>query len=562
MSTFDITPDTSVQTRTVAELVADTILEFTPEIFALMGNGNAYLVDALAADNRARLTALRHEAGTVASADAYYRVSRNIACATTTFGPGFTNALTALGEAACARTPLVLVVGSEPSTGPRPWDVDQVALSQAMGALALTVDAQDPVGSTRQAFTTAVQQRLPVVLNVPYDVATAPGTATPAVESENLTEPARAVLDTEQFSKIGQLLSTAQRPLILAGRGAREAATQLGALADRVGALTTSTAPARGTFAGRRWDLGVCGGFASESSSALIKQADVVLVVGAALNQFTVAFGTQFAADAQLVQIDVTSQATNPQVTHFLQADAHDAVTGLLEHTPQRETTLERWGGVADHARDSSLNFERDMGSGQAPDGLLDPRTAMSRLNEILPANRQVISDGGHFIGWSSYYFDLPAPDSLVMVGTQFQSIGLGLPSATGAALARPDATHVVVTGDGGAIMGLSDLDSLVRTSKSAAVIVFNDGCYGAEIHQYGSQGLDTAIMEIEQVDFVKFGEGFGATGVVVNTLDDLATVETWVQDGANGTLIIDLRISRHVVAPYIEEIVELTLKK
>jgi thiamine pyrophosphate-dependent acetolactate synthase large subunit-like protein len=186
----------------------------------------------------------------------------------------------------------------------------------------------------------------------------------------------------------------------------------------------------------------------------------------------------------------------------------------------------------------------------------------MSRLNEILPANRQVVSDGGHFIGWTSYYFDLPAPDSLTMVGTQFQSIGLGLPSATGAALARPGATTIVATGDGGGIMGLPDLDSLVRTAESAVVLVFNDACYGAEIHQYGSQGMDQRIMEIEQADFAKLAEGFGATGLVVNTMEDLDAVQDWVDNGATGTLVVDLRISRNVIAPYILEIIELTLKK
>lgn len=134
----------------------------------------------------------------------------------------------------------------------------------------------------------------------------------------------------------------------------------------------------------------------------------------------------------------------------------------------------------------------------------------MARLDEILPKRRQVISDGGHFIGWSSYYFGLPEPHSLGMVGTQFQSIGLGLPSTAGAAVTRPDATHVVVVGDGGALMGLPALDSLVRASRSAAVIVFNDACYGAEIHQYGSQGLHTDIMQIERPTSPRSGAGWG----------------------------------------------------
>lgn len=550
----------------VSSVVAATVAEHTTEVFALMGNGNAYFTDALARQGRVRITTLRHEAGTVASADAYYRVSRQIACATTTFGPGYTNALTPLGEAACSRTPLVLVVGDEPTAGLRPWGVDQSALAEAMGALSLVVDPHDPAGSTYEAFRLAHARRLPVVLNIPNDVATAPA-------PENSISPAAAIevpkaaqlapaITIEQVKSIVAGLKQSERPLILAGRGARDATAELGSLADRIGALTVSSAPARGTFAGRSWDLGVCGGFASAASSELIKKADLVLAVGIGLNQFTTAFGHQFAGAKQIIQIDISEQRTNPLVTDFIQADAFSAIAAVNAALSDVAAPDRRWGGIAQHAESSRLNFEREIGSGQAEDGLLDPRSAMNRLNEILPANRLVISDGGHFIGWSSYHFDLPSPDSLTLVGTQFQSIGLGIPSATGAALARPDATHVVVVGDGGGIMGISDLDSLVRVSKSAAVIVFNDGCYGAEIHQYGSQGLDMEVMEIEQADFTKLAEGFGASGVIIRTLEDLEQVSEWVENGASGTLVIDLRISRHVVAPYIEEIIELTLKR
>jgi len=127
--------------------------------------------------------------------------------------------------------------------------------------------------------------------------------------------------------------------------------------------------------------------------------------------------------------------------------------------------------------------------------------------------------------------------------------------------LPAPDATTIVVTGDGGGIMGLPDLDSLIRTAQSAIVLVFNDACYGAEIHQYGSQGLDENIMKIAQADFSKLAEGFGATGIVAETMDDLGVVEQWVKAGARGTLLVDLRISQTIVAPYLLEIIEATLR-
>lgn len=546
---------------TVSEAVASAIADHTSEVFALMGNGNAYFTDALARQGRVRMTGLRHEAATVASADAYQRVSRRTAVATTTYGPGYTNALTPLAEAVCSRTPLVFVVGGEPTTGRRPWDVDQIALAHAIGARTLTVDTLTPAATTREAFRLAEAERIPVVLFIPYDTATAPA----ASELAPARVPARsevAIVGQQAVAEVARLLARASRPLILAGRGASGAGAGLGELADRIGALTASSAPARGTFAGRAFDLGVCGGFASEDASKLIRQADVVLAVGVGLNQFTTAFGTQFDAGATLIQIDLSPEPTNPRVDKHLQADAAAAANALLELLSAHQPPSRRWEGIAEEARDSRLNFSRDKGTGQAPDGLLDPRSAMVRLNEILPANRQVVSDGGHFIGWSSYYFDLPEPDSLTMVGTQYQSIGLGLPSATGAAIARPNATTIVVTGDGGGIMGLPDLDSLVRTANSAIVLVFNDACYGAEIHQYGSQGLDQRIMEIEQADFAKLAEGFSAAGLVARTMADLDAVQDWVNAGAQGTLVVDLRISRNIIAPYILEIIELTLKK
>ncbi|GAA4119138.1 thiamine pyrophosphate-binding protein [Enteractinococcus coprophilus] len=545
---------------TVSEVVARIVAEHTSEIFALMGNGNAYFTDALARDGKVRMTGLRHEAGTVASADAYYRVSRKIAVATTTFGPGYTNAITPLAEAVQSRTPMVFVVGGQPTTGPRPWDVDQVAIATSVGAPTITVMTSNPAQATTDAFDMALAQRVPVVLCIPHDIGAAQAEPEPNVVAAAV--PAAPEVPGRVLDDVVPLLVGARRPLIIAGRGAREAAGLLGELADRLGGLTASSAPARGTFAGRRYDLGVCGGFASEASSDLIRTADVVLVAGAGLNQFTTAFNTQFNPDAQLIQIDLAQDKTNDRVNVFLRGDAKPTLEALLSRLETHAPPATPWAGEAEHARDSTLNFTRDTGTGQAEDGLLDPRSAMHRLNEILPVNRQVVSDGGHFIGWSSYYFDLPAPDSLIMVGTQYQSIGLGLPSAPGAARARPDATTIVATGDGGGAMGLPDLHALVQTAKSAVVLVFNDACYGAEIHQYGSQGLDEQIMEIEQLDFATVAKGFGAQGVVVNTLDELDQVQTWVDDGARGTLVVDLRISRNIVAPYILEIIELTIKR
>lgn len=543
---------------TVSNRVATALSAHVDEVFALMGNGNAYLIDALDA-LPVRMTAVRHETATVASADAYYRVTRRLAAATTTYGPGFTNALTSLGEAAQSRTPLLMVVGAAPTVGPRPWDVDQVSMAAAVGVRTFTVGTHDATAVTLEAIHWALAQRTPAVLAIPYDKAAMPSTeAEISLEIPALPEPPSAT--SEELTAVGTALSTARRPLILAGRGARDAGEALAALADKIGALTVSSAPAHGLFNGRSYDLGVCGGFASESSARLIHEADVVLAIGVGLNQFTTSFGHAFNDDATLIQIDLLEAPTNPKVTTFIQSDAARAARGLLELASERGATA--WGGQAEEAKSSDTHLDRHPGEDLNEDGRLDPRSVMRRLNGILPGNRQLVSDGGHFIGWANTYLDIPRPDGITLVGTVFQSIGLGLPSASGVAVARPDDTIVAVVGDGGGLMGIPDLDSLIRTAASAIVLVFNDAGYGAEVHQYGSQGLSEAIMHIEQIDFASVARGMGAQAAVIETLDDIEQIQGWVESGANGTFVADLRITQKVRAPYIQEIIDLTLKK
>src|SRR5690606_20154171 len=128
-----------------------------------------------------------------------------------------------------------------------------------------------------------------------------------------------------------------------------------------------------------------------------------------------------------------------------------------------------------------------------------------------------VVSDGGHFIGWANMYWPVASPDRMIMVGTAFQSIGLGWPSVVGAARARPESVIVLTSGDGGGLMALADLESAVRTAGGrGCAIIWNDAAYGAEVHLYGRQGLADGPMRIPEVDFAALATAVGAEGVVV----------------------------------------------
>jgi thiamine pyrophosphate-dependent acetolactate synthase large subunit-like protein len=276
-------------------------------------------------------------------------------------------------------------------------------------------------------------------------------------------------------------------------------------------------------------------------------------------------FGRLF-PQARLVQIDVLDAATHAAVDTYLRADAATAATVLNEALADAEA--QAWPGL-DATEVAAAQFDRPYGrtateaapaaDGLAADGQLDPRALTAAIDRALPAERLITSDGGHFIGWANTYLDVPGPDSVLLVGTAFQSIGLGFSTAAGAARAANERGRMLVlpTGDGGGLMALADLDSLVRTADRATVIVYNDAAYTAEITQYGMQGLDERPMRIDRVSFAGLGQAVGARGTEVRTLDDLAEWATWAASGEPGTWVLDCRVSGEVIAPYQLEIME-----
>lgn len=547
---------------TVSAHVAHTLARHLDTVFGVMGNGNAHFLDALGRATPADFVAVRHEAAGVVAADAHYRACGRLAAATATYGAGFTNTITALAEAVQARTPLVLIVGDEPTSGPRPWAVDQIALASAVGARTYTVGHRDAAATVVIAIEHALTYRVPVVLGIPYDVATreagpipdatAPGAA-PQVTPEH--PPIDAYAD-RVIDQIVDALATAERPVLLGGRGAwlAGASAALDDIAALTGALTTTSALGRGLFSDPSRDLGVAGGFGAPGAMRLAGEADVAVVFGAGLNQFTMRFGELFAPGTRVFQVDLAPTATHPHVGAYVRGDAAVVAAAIAERLRTRGAAPSTWGNGLDLA----AARRQPEGRGLGPDGRLDPRTAAARLAELLPDDRVVAHDGGHFMGWSNMYWPVASPDRMIMVGTAYQSIGLGFPSVPGAAIARPESTIVLSTGDGGGLMALADLETAIRVAGGRGLaVVWNDAQYGAEVLNYGMKGLHTDPMLIPQVDFAAVARGFGAEGVVVETVEDLDAVASWVSRGADdrGFLLLDLRVSAAVVAPFWAEI-------
>jgi thiamine pyrophosphate-dependent acetolactate synthase large subunit-like protein len=191
-------------------------------------------------------------------------------------------------------------------------------------------------------------------------------------------------------------------------------------------------------------------------------------------------------------------------------------------------------------------HYPHDESSGD----FIDPRTLSKAVDAILPLDRVVASDSGHFCGWVPRYLRVPNARASCL-SHSFQSVGLGLPSVIGLAIANPGKLAVLGTGDGGFLMSMADLETAVRLKLRLCILVYNDASYAAEVHYFRRQGYSVDIVQFPPNDFVAIARGFGARGVTVRTLADLDPVKAWVAEGAPGVFVIDGKINPDLEADW-----------
>lgn len=544
--------------RTVSEVVADIVCERSETIFGLMGNGNAHFVSSLTARN-AHFVSVRHESATVIASQSYHLASGRIATATTTYGAGFTNMLTSLAEARLARIPMVVVVGDAPTSGRRGQDIDQVRAAEALGVHTFVVDGRSAEIYTRMAFDIATRDRIPVIVALPYDLvdtAVQEHIGGPLPRSERYLRPEelenRSTLREEAVSGVASALQRAHRPLIIAGRGAllSKAGADLRGAGDCVGALFATSLMAYNIFESP-WDLGIAGGFTPQKAAELISHADVVLVVGSSLNLYQMRYNTLLADAEEIYQVDVLDGPTHPRVTTYVRGDAAEFAEALLKTLDPDETKPTWRDQVLDEISD--LKAEPQALAEFGSDGRLDPRVVMQELDSLLPLERTIVQDTGHFMGWAPRYWRSPDPQGMLLPGLALQSIGLGVGAAVGIGHARPERLPVLVTGDGGFAMALTELDTLIRTLQSGVIVVLNDSGYGMEVHQYGVRGLDTTAMMFDEMDFSAIARSMGAHGNKIRSLADLNEFRSWLDGPRVGIYVLDIAISLNVVADWLE---------
>jgi len=540
----------------VADVIAGDLARYgARRCFALLGTANFKISHALV-EAGVDLISARHECNAASMADAYAKASGELTLVSVHSGPGLTNALTGIGEAAKSRTPLVVLAGDVPSGAVKNnFYIEQADMVRAVGAVSERLHTPGTAREdTLRAVTRALRERQTVVLSLPLDVQHAP-LASNLPPLELPPSGGRLHPDPRAVSGLAEALLHAQRPLILGGRGAviSDAEATLIALAEHTGALLATSVCGHGLFSGNPWSLGISGGFSSPIADELIADSDCIVAFGASLTAWTTKRGKLIAPGAVVAQVDVEAGKIGYQtpVQIAVHGDAQATAEALLAELDQRGAKLrpnrrtdamrERIRAGDNHHYPHPDESSRDF---------IDPRTLSKAVDAILPTDRVVASDSGHFCGWVPRYLRVPNARASCL-SHSFQSVGLGLPSVIGLAVANPGKLAVLGTGDGGFLMSMADLETALRLKLRLCILVYNDASYAAEVHYFRRQGYSVDIVQFPQTDFAAIAHGFGARGVTVRTLADLDPLKAWVAEGAPGVFVIDGKINPDLEADW-----------
>jgi thiamine pyrophosphate-dependent acetolactate synthase large subunit-like protein len=539
----------------VAEAVGRALVAHgVDHVFGVVGSGNFHVTNALVADG-ARFVAAAHEGGAASMADGFARVSGRLTALSVHQGPGVTNALTGVVEAAKSRTPLVVLAPE--ATQPRSnFFVDLPAIAAAIGAGFRRVVPGRVFADVADVCRCAVSGAgKTMVLALPLDVQSLDAGESGGAPAGEPIASTRVSIDA-----LVDALATARRPVFIAGRGAARqawlAGPALAALAEHCGALLYVSAAAKGLFAGNPWYLDVSGGFATPLAAELISQADVVVAWGSTLNMWTTRHGKLIAPGTTVAQVDLdpsalgAHRAVDIPISGELTTVARACVDALDRVGVARQgwRTPELRARIAREGRWRAVPYVDETGNGR-----IDPRTLSIALDDLLPRERTVAVDSGNFMGYPSMFLDVP--DAAGFCFTQaYQSIGLGLASAIGAAMARPDRLTVAALGDGGFLMSVAELVTAARLGLSLMVAVYNDAAYGAEVHHFGPHGHPLDHVTFPDTDLAAIARGFGCAAITVRAPEDLAGAREWLAGKRERPLVVDAKVVSSRPSWWLEE--------
>jgi acetolactate synthase-1/2/3 large subunit len=516
--------------RTGAQILWESLVaEGVNVVFGLPGGATLPIYDALARDAYpVHHVLVTHEQGAAHMADGYGRASGRVGVCLATSGPGATNLITGLATAAMDSAPVVAITGQVATSllgrdGFQEADVQGISLPVTKHNYLIT-DIADLAVALKEAFYIARTGRPgPVLVDICKDVQQA-STDFEYPDSVNLPgyHPALQAADPAAVARTAALLNEAERPLIIAGQGVLIAGAdaELRELAERASIPVASSLLGLGAFpATHPLAIGLGGMHGEAYTNYAIQECDLLLAIGARLDdRLTGAFST-FAPKARIVHLDLDPSEVGKTVTIDtpLVGDALLTLRALLPLVIPRDHPA--WAAqIAEWKADTD---SRDL-LAQESDVLAPPFIMRQLWHATGQGDCLMVTDVGQHQMWEAQYFPHTKRRSLITSGG-LGTMGFALPAAIGAQMSRPAEEVWVVAGDGGFQMTMGELSTVAAEHLPIKIAIINNGYLGM-VRQwqdifYEKRYSGTPLFN---PDFAKIADAYGIPALTVSEKDDV----------------------------------------
>ncbi len=501
-------------------------------IFGLPGTQNVALFEALRSSDL-RVVVPTSELAAGFMANGYARVTGKTGVLISIPGPGFTWAVTALAEARADSAAVVHVVAGIGESSERKFALQSIDHKAIVGSIVkkvIAVDsAEDIAVSLGEAHDAALSgEPGPVVVLV----------GKPAIRGQagcgaidHLTgETQRPAVSPEKLAEAGALISDAEHPVLMLGQGAAGASDATVALAEKLGCPVLSTCSGRGTVPEDHplscyYDYSAGDG---DAVNALIERSDLLIALGCKFSHNGSAGYNLRIPQGKLLHVDTSEEVlgANYPARLAIQATVESFVAGLLSGSYDFGTEWQAQD-IAEWKKRFTAELRKQIPplpviTGFDEEGL---SVFFSELRKQLPRNACMITDSGLHQVVARNLFPVFSPRGMI-VPSDYQSMGFGIPAAIGAALGAAGRPVVAAVGDGGFGMSGLDLMTACKEQLNLTVIVFNDGHFGLIRNQQLTDYGQSFGTQVTGVNLESFADSVGAHYVQVeNSIADAVTL-------------------------------------
>jgi acetolactate synthase-1/2/3 large subunit len=513
---------------TGGDLVVETLSAAGVDtVFGIISIHNTPIYDALLRHGGIRPIMVRHEQAALGMADGYARASGQVGVAITSTGPGAANGMGALVEAYTAGSPLLEITGNieKPYLGKAKGFIhevkDQLAMLRTNTKWAATVESCDCIPDV---LSEAIRQarsgrQRPTAVEIPIDLQFATCEAVLPPDCKPYPFPS---IDEHAVQHAADLLAAGRRVLIWAGGGAlaSNAGPEILALARQLksGVLTTLTG--RGVISE---DDPLCIGNLSIDPTVqeLMAEADVLLAVGTRF-QGPNTQNWRMKLPPTIIHVDADSEEFNRNypAAVALHGDGKACLRLMINALDNRESADPDWCERVSAARDGARANQRSK---------LGPHAeVMDALRSTLPRDAIVVKDATvPAYTWGNRLLEVYEPRTAMSPASV--AIGVGLPLALGAAVAKPDRRVVLIAGDGGFMLSCAELSTAAQYGLNITVVIFNDRGYGVlrNVQRVMFEGRHVGV-DLHPVDFRLMAESMGVPARAVPKKADFQQALEW----------------------------------